>query len=152
MCVRRVTAAYNALGQLELALDSFTAALEVNPSFYVSWRGKVDTLMQLGRFADAVTAITSALALKPDDMALVTKRGFAYLKLGQPEAAIGEYEAAIAAGDASPETKRLLAAAFSQRALELDKADNVAEAERYVAPVCARTRVRMYALACATYA
>jgi len=94
------------LGHEDDALADFTLAVASNAlSPDDAARAQYDrgvALDALGRSAEAADAFTGALKLKPDFAQAYTNRGNARLRLGDLMGAKSDYEAALAAGIASP--------------------------------------------------
>lgn len=123
--------ALKAAKRLGDALQSFDAALTNKPTFYPSVRGRCDILTHLGKYEEAIDAATFAMELCPKELGPVTDRAFAELKAKRLEDAIADYRRARSLfDDTSLETAKLFAIALSQRAVELDKAQQCTEAEK----------------------
>jgi tetratricopeptide (TPR) repeat protein len=85
-----------ALGQFAKAgeeLDLCLAAEPKPPAAAYSLRGLIHT--RLRQYPEAVEAYTRALLLKPDSAAALTQRGWVYLKLRAPAAALADFRAAL---------------------------------------------------------
>ncbi|MBC8845228.1 tetratricopeptide repeat protein, partial [Escherichia coli] len=63
-------------------------------------RGRGLALRELGRFRDAADSYGQALALRPGSAEALFLRGVAYLDLHDPEHALADFNAAIAASPA----------------------------------------------------
>jgi tetratricopeptide (TPR) repeat protein len=104
--------ALKVIGRGAEALAGFEKCLEQDPDFYLGLCGKTECLSMLARYEEAVACATVAIDLSPDQSRAYVNRGFAKLKSGDV-AAVSDFEAAVAQGDDSDETDRLLAIALS---------------------------------------
>ena len=93
---------HNLMGQAHLrenqdtdALDSFSRAIETDPSFPDAYGNRATLLAEMGRLEDAVADYESALALRPDNAEDLCNRAGALANLGQFEAALAGFDRAI---------------------------------------------------------
>jgi tetratricopeptide (TPR) repeat protein len=77
------------------ALADFLRLLELRPDFSAAHMGVGQCLLLLGRPEEGLNALDMALRLKPNDGPALTLRGKAQEKLGQLEAAVESYSAAL---------------------------------------------------------
>ncbi|GEM_PF-3321810 len=83
---------YLELGETEDALTHLEAATEANPSMAMAWAQLGNAYLASGRPLSAIDAFNQALALAPDDPALLTNRGQAFMHIGD-EAAFAKAKA-----------------------------------------------------------
>jgi len=90
------------------------SALRSNPDNAEAQRIAGDALVLLGRFEEAVTHSSAAVALRPDDA--IARRGLAVAlhRLGRFDEAISQYRVALELGGDDAETRNNLGAALGQ--------------------------------------
>jgi tetratricopeptide (TPR) repeat protein len=81
-----------ALGNYEMALESYNKSLEINSVGKKALNGKANALMNLGRYEDALAYISNVIRIDPADAAAWNSKGFMLEKLGRK----GEANAAYA--------------------------------------------------------
>ena len=91
-----------ALGNNDMALDTFNQAVEVSPDYVKAWEGKGTALARLGRHEDSAKAYEKALARHdenirqhPKDAKVWTDRGDFLYKIGMYDVAIDSFDKAI---------------------------------------------------------
>jgi tetratricopeptide (TPR) repeat protein len=82
-------------GQLETALDAFTAAIGANPLVAIYYAGAGQAAMELGRLDDAEMLFLRALHLEPTSWESTTMLGNLYYANGKLELARRLHEAAV---------------------------------------------------------
>lgn len=83
--------AHDALGEEQLAVEDFRAALEVNPSSVIALRGRAGSLYRRGQASAALGDVNRALALVPDDVGSLRLRGDILAETGDRARAIEDY-------------------------------------------------------------
>jgi tetratricopeptide (TPR) repeat protein len=86
---------YQALGQLDKALDHFHQVVCLKPEYAEAHNNWGIALAQLGRRQEAIAAFTQALHLKPDYPDVHNNWGIALVELGQLEAAVEHFRQAL---------------------------------------------------------
>ncbi|GBG34740.1 UDP-N-acetylglucosamine--peptide N-acetylglucosaminyltransferase 110 kDa subunit [Hondaea fermentalgiana] len=120
--------AFTADKKYKKALDCFEKTIEDAPFFYAAHCGKSEVLASLGRFEEAAAAAKAGIQEDNEQPIAYADLAYAYLKLRRFEAAVENYERAIALKDRSPETARLYALALSELALSHQKKNDVKRA------------------------
>jgi tetratricopeptide (TPR) repeat protein len=88
-------AAYERTGQTDKAVAQFRRILELEPDFHAALNYLGYTFAEAGtNLEEALSLITRAVALDPDNGAYVDSLGWAYYRLGRPEQARGYLERA----------------------------------------------------------
>lgn len=82
-------------GEVEQAIDDFTAALTFEPANTITYRQLAQTYLQSNQPAKALAAAQQALALAPDNPLAQLELGDIYDRLGDNEQAIAHYEAGL---------------------------------------------------------
>lgn len=124
-------------GNMDAALTAYTAALAA-PDLAATYLpdahvGRADVLLRKGRCAEAITDLDAALAARPALIEALTLRAGAHTCLNQKEAALADYDAAVAA---TPTT-----VLFSTRAeFRWRQGDFAAAAEDYMKAVKAQNK------------
>ncbi len=77
---------YLELGEVEDALSHLKAATEANPTMAMAWAQLGSAYLASGRPLSAIEAFNQALALAPDDPALLANRGQAFMHIGDEAA------------------------------------------------------------------
>lgn len=77
---------YLELGQVDDAVTHLEAATEANPAMAMAWAQLGSAYLASGRPLSAIDAFDQALALAPDDPALLTNRGQAFMHIGDEAA------------------------------------------------------------------
>jgi tetratricopeptide (TPR) repeat protein len=92
-------AGYAALqaGKLEQARAQFALAARLAPQIPEGHEALGEVLIELGKPAEAVPELESALHLKPGDQGVGTNLALAYAKSGDPARAVGQFSAAYQA-------------------------------------------------------
>ncbi len=78
------------------ALVEYDKALQENPGYTPALRGRAETLIMLGREAEAITVYDQLIALQPDNAGHYANRGIARDRLDQYEQALADYATALA--------------------------------------------------------
>ena len=84
------------LGQLDLAILSFTAVPDSDAAYIAAQIGAAEATLRLGRTADAVTLLQTLATRKPADINVITALGDAQRRNGDCATAVQSYNAAIA--------------------------------------------------------
>jgi tetratricopeptide (TPR) repeat protein len=88
-------AAYERTGQRDKAVTEFRRVLKVEPDFHAALNYLGYTFAEAGiNLEEALTLVSRAVALDPDNGAYVDSLGWAYYRLGRPEQARGYLERA----------------------------------------------------------
>jgi len=88
-------AAYERTGQRDKAVTEFRRVLQVEPEFHAALNYLGYTFAEAGiNLDEALTLVSRAVALDPDNGAYVDSLGWAYFRLGRPEQARGYLERA----------------------------------------------------------
>jgi protein O-GlcNAc transferase len=82
-------------GQWELAIDRYSAAARLKPTWFPAWSNLAHCYAQLGRWDDVIAAATRSLELNPKNALAYINRCGAYLGLGREEEAIEDGRRAI---------------------------------------------------------
>ena len=77
---------YLELGEIEDAITHLKAATEANAAMAMAWAQLGNAYLASGRPLSAIDAFDQALALAPDDPALLTNRGQAFMHIGDEAA------------------------------------------------------------------
>ncbi len=77
------------------ALESYEDALGKNPIHIHAMRGRARSLMQLGRFGDALVMFDETIALEPDFAGTYANRGILHDRMGNHELALQDYVTAL---------------------------------------------------------
>ena len=101
---------YRDEGNYDLAIESFTKAIELNPDFAKAYANRAATYQCKGLFDRAIADHTKALELKPDHPEAYVNRGAAYGEQGDYDRAIADHTKAIELNPNHPE-------AYSNRGL-----------------------------------
>jgi tetratricopeptide (TPR) repeat protein len=88
-------------GEHEAALADFDAALRLRPDFADAHRQRADTLLALGRYAEAGKALDRYLAGRQREAAFYRVRGMIHSRLGEHTRAIEAYSGALLVAQAS---------------------------------------------------
>ncbi|KAF9425020.1 hypothetical protein BGZ94_007922 [Podila epigama] len=117
-------------GEYNLALQSFDAAIDKDPSNYLSYFKRAATYLSLGRNNQALADFTTILKLKPDFGQALIQRGRLHTKAGDFVKAKEDLEAFNARHSSDPQAQEIPALIASideaARALDLAKAASVA--------------------------
>ena len=104
--------------------------LKQDPKNLGAWIKLGNTLMDTGRFSEAVDAYQKALALDPKDVDVRVDMGTCYKNSGRPEMAVKEYRKAIEINPRHPNAHKNLGVVL---ATDMgDKAGAVKEFEKYL--------------------
>jgi Flp pilus assembly protein TadD len=90
------------LGRAELAVDALRQAAKLDASEEEAWLNLTRELMELSRFADALSATQEAIASNPESYALRLRLGAANLAAGRYAAAEDAFRTLVVAGDPLP--------------------------------------------------
>lgn len=82
-------------GAYERALEAYDIALSEDAHHIHSMRGRARTLMQLGRFDEALIVFDETIALEPAFGGTYANRGILYDRLGQHQNALEDYRTAL---------------------------------------------------------
>ena len=82
-------------GAYERALEAYDNALLEDAHHIHSMRGRARTLMQLGRFDEALMGFDESIALEPAFGGTYANRGILYDRLGQHQNALNDYRTAL---------------------------------------------------------
>lgn len=80
-------------GDFEKAMEEFSRALKINPSYAGAWKGLAESCAKAGRYARAVECCDRAIALAGDEECFYQK-GLALQKLGKPREAAACFDRA----------------------------------------------------------
>jgi tetratricopeptide (TPR) repeat protein len=89
-------ACYQALGQLDAAVNRYEQALAIKPDFAEAHNNLGNTLKELGQLDDAIKSFEKTLTIKPDFAEGYSNLGVTLHELGQLDAAVKCYEQALA--------------------------------------------------------
>jgi len=87
---------YFADGEYASALQEYNKALRESPAHIYALRGKANTLLMLEHYSDALYIFNQAIAKTPDFAGTYANRGILYDRMGQPAAALQDYDTALA--------------------------------------------------------
>ncbi|MGB3088148.1 MAG: tetratricopeptide repeat-containing serine protease family protein [Phycisphaerae bacterium] len=92
-----VTLAYlhSALGNHELAVEAYQAAIRLKPDFAGAYYCLGASYAEMGRWAEAVEAYKTSIRLKPDDAKAYSNLGSAYIQMRRPAEAVAAFKTAI---------------------------------------------------------
>jgi tetratricopeptide (TPR) repeat protein len=88
------------------ALDSFSAAIEIDTDLLPAWSSRARTHLQMGQFGPARDDFSQAIRLEPDEATHYMGRGRAADQLGELEPAIDDYSRALELTGLDPTTQR----------------------------------------------
>ena len=96
------------LGKFKLAMESYEAALSLDPGLTHAWSGKANLLHEHGYYAEALRCHDEALTREPDNVEVICNRTTTLNRLGRLEEASTESKRAleIAPNDAGAWTTR----------------------------------------------
>ena len=83
------------IGRLEEAINSYSKALEIDPTLYEAWFQRGKSLDQLGQLEEAIANFDKALAIKPDLYEALYYKASCYSRLGNAKLAIENLKRAI---------------------------------------------------------
>ena len=83
-------------GRLDAALDSFDQLVEQAPDFAEAWNKRATVHYLLGDYRASAADIQKTLELEPRHFGALSGLGLIYDALGEPEAALRSFEAALA--------------------------------------------------------
>ena len=87
--------AYEKKKQDELALRDYETAVALFPEWNVAHRKHAEFFLERGRRAEAISSLTRAIDLNPNDGTRWAERAEAFESLGEPERAIADYTEAL---------------------------------------------------------
>jgi len=87
--------AYEKAGNAERAIDDYTRAISLFPSYYEAFFARGTTYDRLGRFDRALEDYSRAISLKPSSYEAYTNRGLVNKKLGRRSEAIADFDRAV---------------------------------------------------------
>ena len=87
--------AFNDTGQFDRAIEDFSKAIVLNPSFALAYSNRGSAFINMGRLDRAVEDFDMAITLEPSASAYYS-RGMVFERLGLPDRAIADYLQAIA--------------------------------------------------------
>src|SRR5437773_271164 len=90
------------LGRADLAVEALRQAAKLAPSEEEAWLNLTRELMELSRFADAISATQEGIASNPESYALRLRLGAGQLAAGRHAAAEDIFRALVVAGDPLP--------------------------------------------------
>ncbi len=102
-------------GDFELALRSYSRALEQNPAEYDGWFGQVRMLIELGECEEALLWADKALELYPEHPELLAAKSVASGRIGDLEKAMAYTDNALSQRGATPYVWLARAEALLQR-------------------------------------
>lgn len=76
----------------DLALESFSQIIAIDPEFSEGWNKRATVRFLRGEFEDSLSDIASTLSLEPRHFGALEGRGMIYENLGQFKKALDEYE------------------------------------------------------------
>ena len=79
----------------QLALSSFTQAIDIKPQSGLAWSGRGNALFDLGRYSEAIEAYAEATELNPDEFNNWMKQGDSFYQLELLNEAIAAYNRAL---------------------------------------------------------
>jgi tetratricopeptide (TPR) repeat protein len=102
---------YFNVGQFALAIDRYTAAIELDPGLAAAYYNRANAYTRSGEFEKALADYNRALELQPNDPDALNNRGMLHLYRGNSAAALADFDAALAVdpGDTTVMVNRGLA-------------------------------------------
>jgi tetratricopeptide (TPR) repeat protein len=102
---------YFNVGQFALAIDRYTAAIELDPDLTAAYYNRANAYTRSGEFEKALADYNRALELQPNDPDALNNRGMLHLYRGNYAAALADFDAALAVdpGDTTVMVNRGLA-------------------------------------------
>jgi tetratricopeptide (TPR) repeat protein len=88
-------AAYRAMGQLDVAIDSFNKAISLKPDYADTYNNMGNALKDQGKLEEAIAAYNKALSIKPDYAEVYYNMSNALKEQGKLEEAIEAYKKAL---------------------------------------------------------
>lgn len=85
-----------AAGDLDAAIDHFTALTDHAPDFAEGWNGRALAFFQKGYYGQAIDDIAHVLALNPHHFGAITGLAAMFEEMDRPEKALEAYKAALA--------------------------------------------------------
>jgi tetratricopeptide (TPR) repeat protein len=82
-------------GDYQRALDKYDEALQEAPQHLHAMRGRARSLMQLGRFPQALAEFNTIISLEPDFGPTYANRGILHDRQGRYQKAVADYERAL---------------------------------------------------------
>jgi len=93
---KRGTRAMSA-GNLNTALTSFTAVIELDPKFAEGWNKRATVLFMLGDYQGSLSDVYRTLELEPRHFGALSGMGMIFSELDQPQKALAAFRRALAA-------------------------------------------------------
>jgi protein O-mannosyl-transferase len=93
--------AYEKMGMLESAIDDYTRAIDLFPTYYEAFFSRGSAYEQMGRLDRALDDYSAAISLKPSSYEAYTNRGLLNKKLGRRIEAIADFNRAIALSESA---------------------------------------------------
>ena len=85
-----------AAGEIEIAIEHFTALIDHAPDFAEGWNARATAYFQTGDFGPSIADIGHVLTLNPRHFGALSGLGMIFEELDQPEKALEVYKAALA--------------------------------------------------------
>ena len=95
LAVFRVGYFYQIRGDQQRAIEEFTKAIELLPSYGYSYAARGDSYALIGDYQAAIDDYTVALSIYPDYVSALTTRGRAYAQQGQYDLALADFANAM---------------------------------------------------------
>jgi tetratricopeptide (TPR) repeat protein len=83
---------YTSQGNNDSAMDEFTKAIEIDPTYYFAYYNRALAYYRIGDLESSLMDYNKAVELQPDNVYWTIERGFLYMKLGDREKAIIDLE------------------------------------------------------------
>ena len=86
----------SAKGDYQAAATEYRTALDLDPRLSAAWYNQGNDLSRQGQVRQATRLFSKSLRLYPTDVWALNNRGLAYMKMGKPDVARQDFEAALA--------------------------------------------------------
>jgi protein O-mannosyl-transferase len=93
--------AFEKAGQVEKAIDDYTKAISLFPSYYEAFFSRGTAYDRMGRLDRAIEDYSVAISLKPASYEAYTNRGLVNKKMGRKNEAFSDFERAIALSESA---------------------------------------------------